>query len=225
MRAIPYPRRDMTQDQPAAPAPQSPSAPAATVTTPAPVGAATAQEMYQAMRAQRQVVENQLNGVLSDRRSIAERLRAGNATGADAAGLEARLKVLDTRILELQAQLARAETQEAAAAGLPGATSQSAAQKEEDLLEGALVVGTILTFIFAIPMSIAWARRLWRKHAVTIALTPELTQRLDAIERSVETTAIEVERIGEGQRFVTQLMAKRAEAAALPLGRDEAPGQ
>jgi hypothetical protein len=215
----------MTQNQPAAPAPPSPSAPATTVTTQTPVGAATAREMYEAMRVQRRVVEQQLDNALSDRRSIAERLRAGNATGADAAGLEARLKVLDTRILELQAQLARAETQEAAAAGMPGATSESPEQREEDLLEGALVVGTILIFIFAIPMSIAWARRVWRKHAVTIVLPPELTQRLEAIERSVETTAIEVERIGEGQRFVTQLMAKRAEAAALPIGRDEAPGQ
>jgi hypothetical protein len=215
----------MIQDQPAATAPTSPSAPATTLAPSAPVGAATAREMYEAMQAQRRVVENQLNGALSDRRSIAERLRAGNATGADAAGLEARLKVLDTRILELQGQLARAETQEAAAAGLPGATAESPEQMEEDLLEGALVVGTILTFIFAIPMSIAWARRIWRKHAVTIVLPPELTQRLDAIERSVETTAIEVERIGEGQRFVTQLMAKRAEGLALPAEREPGPGQ
>ena len=215
----------MIQDQPAAPAPPSPSATATTLAPPAPVGAATAREMYEAMQAQRRVVENQLNGALSDRRSIAERLRAGNATGADAAGLEARLKVLDSRILELQGQLARAETQEAAAAGLPGATAESPQQREEDLLEGALVVGTILTFIFAIPMSIAWARRIWRKHAVTIVLPPELTQRLDAIERSVETTAIEVERIGEGQRFVTQLMAKRAEGLALPAERETGPGQ
>lgn len=213
----------MTQDQPAAPASPGTPAPATTLAPPAPVGAATAREMYEAMQAQRRVVENQLNNTLSDRRSIAERLRAGNASGADAAGLEARLKVLDTRILELQAQLARAETQEAAAAGLPGATAESPEQFEEDLLEGALVVGTILTFIFAIPLSIAWARRIWRKHAVTIVLPPELTDRLNSIERGIEATAIEVERIGEGQRFVTQLLAKRADALALPADTDSAP--
>jgi hypothetical protein len=181
--------------------------------------------MYQAMRAQRQILEQQLNSQLSDRRSIAERLRAGNATGADAEGLVTRLKVVDARILELQAQVARAETQEAAAAGLPGATLDSPQEKREDVMEGALVVGTILLFIFAIPMSIGWARRLWRKNAVTIVLPAELTDRLDGIERAVEATAIEVERIGEGQRFVTQLMAKRADAVALPAERDSAPGQ
>lgn len=219
----------MTQDQPAAPAPPgTPATAPATATTvapQAPVSAATAREMFEAMRAQRRILEQQLNAQVSDRRSIAERLRAGNATGADAEGLVARLKVVDARILDLQGQVARAETAEAAAAGLPGATSESPEQRKEEILEGALVVGTILTFIFAIPMSIAWARRIWRKHAVTIVLPPELTNRLDAIERSVETTAIEVERIGEGQRFVTQLMAKRADAAALPVARDPASDQ
>jgi len=220
----------MPQDQPAAPAPPGMPVSLTTVTPQAPVSAATAREMYQAIRAQRVILENQLNSQLSDRRSIAERLRAGNATGADAEGLVARLKVVDARILELQAQVARAETQEAAAAGLPGATVQSPTekeaqreQKEAQRMEGAIVVGTILLFIFAIPMSIAWARRLWRKNAVTIVLPAELTERLDGIERGVEATAIEVERIGEGQRFVTQLMAQRSDAAALPAA--EAKGK
>ena len=44
---------------------------------------------------------------------------------------------------------------------------------------------------------------------------PALTDRLTNIEQSVEAVAIEVERIGEGQRFVTQLLAERREPAAL----------
>ncbi len=207
----------MTQDQPTA------SAPATTVTTQAPVGSATAREMYEAMRVQRRVVEQQLDNALSDRRSIAERLRAGNAMGADAAGLEARLKVLDTRILELQAQLARAETQEAAAAGLPGATTESPEKLAQERMEGALVVGAVLLFVFAIPMSIAWARRIWRRNAVTIVLPPELTGRLEAIERGIDSTAIEVERIGEGQRFVTRLLSQHPNVASLPEAEPRDP--
>ena len=84
------------------------------------------------------------------------------------------------------------------------------------MFEAALAIGAVLMFVFAIPMSIAWARRIWRKNAVTIVLPPELTGRLDAIERGVESTAIEVERIGEGQRFVTQLLAQRGESVSLP---------
>jgi hypothetical protein len=39
--------------------------------------------------------------------------------------------------------------------------------------------------------------------------------RIDRLTQSVEAIAEEVERIGEGQRFVTQLLASRQEAPAL----------
>ncbi len=211
----------MQQNQPAIPAPATP-APANTIAPQAlavPVSPATAQEMYEAMRTQRRVIEDQLQSQLSDRDEIVGPLRAGAVTGADRDGMEARLRTTDARITELQGQLARAEAQEAAAAGLPGATTDSPQEQRQELYQGAMAVGSMLLFVFAIPMSIAWARRAWRKNAVTIVLPPELTNRLDAIERSVETTAIEVERIGEGQRFVTQLMAARSDAGALPVAR------
>ena len=58
--------------------------------------------------------------------------------------------------------------------------------------------------------------------------TPELMQRLNEIadrvnriETAVDATAIEVERISEGQRFTTRLLADRAGAPALA---DQAPG-
>lgn len=44
------------------------------------------------------------------------------------------------------------------------------------------------------------------------ALPPELTERLDRIERAVDVTALEVERIGEGQRFLTRTLGERSVA-------------
>ena len=38
--------------------------------------------------------------------------------------------------------------------------------------------------------------------------SPELEQRMERIERAVEAIAVEVERVGEGQRFVTKLLAE-----------------
>jgi hypothetical protein len=173
---------------------------------------ATAAQMYEAIRAQRRVIEQQISDQQSLRRSIAERLRDGNVNGADRSGLEGRLTAVDQRILQLDAQLATAEAQEARAAGEPGAIVQRPPNPSEDIAEVIAVLGGISMFVFVLPLSIAWARRIWRKHAVTISLSPEMTQRLDGIERAVEATALEVERIGEGQRFVTQLMASRADA-------------
>jgi hypothetical protein len=42
----------------------------------------------------------------------------------------------------------------------------------------------------------------------------EMSERLNRIETSVDTTALEVERIAEGQRFTTRLLAERGTASS-----------
>ena len=65
------------------------------------------------------------------------------------------------------------------------------------------------------------------------ALPHELSDRLTRLEQSVDAVAIEVERIGEGQRFMTRLFTERGtpraagEGAADPIetnAREAAPG-
>jgi hypothetical protein len=54
------------------------------------------------------------------------------------------------------------------------------------------------------------ARRIWRgRRSATPAPPPELTDRLTHLEQSVDAVAVEVERIGEGQRFMTRIFAER----------------
>jgi hypothetical protein len=48
----------------------------------------------------------------------------------------------------------------------------------------------------------------------------DLSQRLDRIENAVETTALEVERIAEANRFMAKLLAERA-AAPIPPAKSE----
>lgn len=45
-----------------------------------------------------------------------------------------------------------------------------------------------------------------------------LQQQLAQLQTSVDTMALEVERISEGQRFTTKLLAKRGDAARIPAG-------
>jgi hypothetical protein len=53
----------------------------------------------------------------------------------------------------------------------------------------------------------------------TPAVLPvELERRLERIEAAVETTAVEVERIAEGNRFMSKLLAERAGAAPWARG-------
>jgi hypothetical protein len=77
----------------------------------------------------------------------------------------------------------------------------------------AIVFGVLGTVLF--PVARALARRIEGRSAAT-TVPADVTDRLDRIERAVESVALEVERISEGQRFVTKLMAGRAEPTKLP---------
>jgi hypothetical protein len=59
-----------------------------------------------------------------------------------------------------------------------------------------------------IPIARAFARRMDRQ-ALEPPRNPEIFARLDNIERAVESIAIEVERISEGQRYTTKLFTER----------------
>jgi hypothetical protein len=79
-----------------------------------------------------------------------------------------------------------------------------------------LVVPTamFMTLVLALPISIAAAKRILRGTPRATPVPSDVTMRLERIEQAVDTIAIEVERISEGQRFVTRLMAERPSAAA-----------
>lgn len=55
-------------------------------------------------------------------------------------------------------------------------------------------------------IAVVWMRR----PRGTAVLPPELTERLERIEHAVDVTALEVERIGEGQRFLTRALGERS---------------
>jgi hypothetical protein len=76
-----------------------------------------------------------------------------------------------------------------------------------------LVVGLAFAFIFAVlmPISIAIARRIWRgvRPVATARTDDTLSPRFDRLEQAVDAIAIEVERVSEGQRFVTKVLTER----------------
>ena len=84
----------------------------------------------------------------------------------------------------------------------------------EDVFVVAIVFGTLCAVLF--PLARAWARRIEGRGQPAPALSADVTERLERIERAVESVAIEVERISEGQRFVTRVLADRGEMAKLP---------
>ncbi len=85
-------------------------------------------------------------------------------------------------------------------------------------LEGIIAIGgffiTCIVLGIGIPLVRSWTRRK-ELEASRPAADPLLGERIARMEASLDAIAVELERIGEGQRFVTKLMAER-EPARLP---------
>jgi hypothetical protein len=193
------------------------------VAAPAAPGAAAsrtgAAEVYRGFRAQRGELQNQLRQLENKRAEIVQGLQTPNLLATDRSGLEKRVVELDGRISDVEKQIATADADVARAAAVPGATVEPPRTPPPGPPEEVYVLAGIFMVIVLLPLSIAFARRIWRRSAaVTVKLTNEFSQRMDSLERAVEAVAVEVERVGEGQRFVTQLLAddnlRAIEAAA-----------
>jgi len=180
-------------------------------------------ETYQAFQAQRRELTRQLSGLEDTRRGIASRLRQESVTGADRAGLEERLKQVDDRIAKLSQDIAIADANVARAAGVPGAVVPPTPARQSGPPEEAWVLGGIFLFVAVLPISIAWARRILRRSdpKPTAILASEMAERFTRLEQAVDAVAIEVERIGEGQRYMAQRLGPGA-AEAIPVPQREA---
>jgi hypothetical protein len=79
------------------------------------------------------------------------------------------------------------------------------------------VCGTVMAI--GVPIARAWARRMERGVSQP-ALPPDVTARLERMEQAIDSIAVEVERISEGQRFTTKLLADRVAPLATPAPPD-----
>jgi hypothetical protein len=61
------------------------------------------------------------------------------------------------------------------------------------------------------PIARALARKIDRE-ALQPKLPPEVMGRLERMEMAIDSIAVEVERISEGQRFTTKLLSERQQA-------------
>ena len=90
----------------------------------------------------------------------------------------------------------------------------------EDILAIGGFFFTVIVITLGYPLVRAYVRRKEREPMLTPAET-EREQRLARMETAIEAMAVEIERISEGQRFVTQLMAQKQPA----LGAGQAPAE
>ena len=80
---------------------------------------------------------------------------------------------------------------------------------------------TMAVIAIGVPLARAFGRWLDRRGSRPPALPADATARLQRIEEIVETMSVEVERISEGQRFTSRLMAEMRQAPQLEGTRAE----
>jgi hypothetical protein len=217
----------MQQTPPPQATPPAPSAPTPVVVIQGPAGSQpttlpiprTTRDI-DALKARRDELSNQLQSVDGRRSRLLSQLKqTGDPTAIK--GLEARLSLLDARQLQLETDIAQTGQQlSSASAGTIATTSPPFRGGFSDKQVMALSVLSIIFIFF--PLAIGVARAIWRRSArpaVPPAALTETAQRLAQIESSVDAIAIEVERISEGQRFVTKLLSDGQAAPMLGSGQ------
>jgi len=77
------------------------------------------------------------------------------------------------------------------------------------------IVGVICVActIIGVPIARAYSRRVERG-PLEPSVPPEVSARLARMEQALDSIAIEVERISEGQRFTTKLLSERSRASS-----------
>jgi hypothetical protein len=98
----------------------------------------------------------------------------------------------------------------------PGETHTSVPpwQRDEGIPPEVVDIVGMMTFATAAvlilrPLMRAFANRFERRGAAPPALPPEFSAHMQRLEHAIEAVAIEVERISEGQRYTTKLLAER----------------
>jgi hypothetical protein len=197
----------------ATPAPTAPVLAAGARTAP------SASAIYEGFRAQRRELNNQLDELQSTRREITSQMEDVSTGAPERTALEARMTDVDARIKTVDGMLATNALQLSQAAGIPGAVVDPPRVIVRGPPEEAYVLGGMFMLIVLLPLSIALARRIWRRSAAVVTSFPrEIAERLSRMEQAVEATAEEVERIGEGQRFLTRLFTEGEGARAIGAG-------
>jgi hypothetical protein len=177
----------------------------------------------QILRQRGSELSRQLSSANNRREELARALE--DAEGVNKTGLEQRIAQLDQRIMTIESAIAEnGRLLASAPAAFLNQTSSSTRPPSPapfgmspGQITGITIVGTIFVLF---PLAIALARNIWKRgsRAAAVPVSAESTQRMERLEQAVDAIAIEVERISEGQRFMTRLLTEGS-APALSVGQ------
>lgn len=182
-----------------------------------------------ALGMKRSELQAQLEALTDRREEVADQLQ-GAESGARP-GLMARLQILDERITRLEQDVL--QTDDAIAAGVSTGLVMPPIEQTGSLLEAPqefprfsedatrIMMAEALAFVLLgiVLYKLGW-RRAKRKFA---GAAPNDSGRMDQLQNAVDAIAVEIERISEGQRYVTKRLNEgTAGAEPISVGQEEA---
>lgn len=188
--------------------PVTPAAPGSNVVTP---GVFSKQDIT-ALRARGEELSNQLNSAASRRRATRDGLRF--ATGADKVGLEQRIVVLDARIARLETDIDEngkmLSSLPASRVATAGHAFGSSNMNMSRIADNIVPLAAMFTLFVLAPLALSISRFFWKRSSAPrqVAQSPANAQRLERMEQAIDSIAIEMERVSEGQRFMTRLLSE-----------------
>jgi Na+-transporting methylmalonyl-CoA/oxaloacetate decarboxylase gamma subunit len=215
---------------PATPAPQAPVA--LQTSGSEPLTAPATPEDVRALRIRRSELSDQLISATDRRDQLVSELR--NVPAPAQSGLVARIHLLDGRIIQLETDIAT--TGRLLTDAPSGALVSSAAPPFVPPGGGPdwSAAGMAAMFIVLIPLVFVISRLIWKrgsaqKRVATSTVGKDAADQMARVEQAVDAIALEVERISEGQRFLTKIMTERpvadgVERVAALSGGGQAPG-
>lgn len=201
-------------------APQATPAPSAEVLVP---GIPRTAADVVGLRARREELSSQLISATGRRQSLSRQL-AGKE-GVDRAGIESHIAVLDKRIMQLESDIAETGRQLTMTPGTLVASTEASRQVIGMNPDAVAAMSVFFTVFVLGPLAFGAMRLMWKRAgrpAASPAISGDAARRLERLEQGVDAIAIEIERVSEGQRFVTRLLSEAHTNAPLAISQKAA---
>jgi FtsZ-binding cell division protein ZapB len=198
-----------------------PAVPRAPVAPPSP---RASQAEYNVLKAREKELKSQLEDVQDRRNELSQ--KADEASGADKAGIQGRIGVLDGRLSNIENDLELVGRQLVATApasmGVPAPRIIYQGFNEDDMMAAGFS-GAGIMLALLLPFLIRGWRRGRRALAAATSHPPLIGgERIDRMEQAIDSIAIEIERVSENQRFMTRLMTETQLAGTIAAVRGSA---
>jgi hypothetical protein len=178
----------------------------------------------QAIRERRSDMSSQLNSAVDRRNDLADDLKDA-PTGTEQ-GILARIQLLDQRILQIESDIESSGQMLRSGMTVDNGVALVAPPPPQTLgmsQDTMTALGLAFSAFFLLPLAIGSMRLMFRRAKRRDSQpSADMTARFEQLEQAVDAVAIEIERVGEAQRFQARVLAEANMMPALNESRGSA---